>query len=204
MNNLNIVSIAYISFRLAPFILVCFFSLSSVFNQDLKGVMYLSGLLFTSFLAVIIGNAGQSTFERTSEGIEDPIYEDTTRVCNLLNLTKNGPISNLPLSQVVFSYTAGYLGYVIYTYSLYSQNIPTLIVFPTLIISDIVWNLRNQCAKPFSLLAAMVIGLGGGIGWAAMISSFKLANLQYFSGLSNKESCTVAAKQTLKCTKKTK
>ena len=50
----------------------------------------------------------------------------------------------------------------------------------------------------------MVIGLGGGIGWAAMISSFKLANLQYFSGLSNKESCTVAAKQTLKCTKKTK
>jgi hypothetical protein len=202
MNNLNVVSIAYISFRLAPFILVCFFSLSSIFNQDLKGIMYLSGLLFTSFLAVIIGNAGRSTFERTSESTTDAFYEDATRVCNLLTLTKNGPISNIPLGQIVFSYTAGYLGYVIFKYGLISQNIPTLIIFPLLIISEIAWSLRNQCAKPFALLAAVVIGAGGGIGWAAMIDSFKFSYLQYFNGLSNKDSCTVAAKQTMKCTQR--
>jgi hypothetical protein len=204
MRNLNIVSIAYISFRLAPFILVCFFSLSSIFNQDLKGVMYLSGLLFTSFLAVIIGNAGRSTFERTNENVADELYKDTTRVCNLLTLTTNGPLSNLPLGQVVFSYTAGYLGYVIFKYGLISQNIPSLIIFPMLIISEIAWSLHNQCAKPFALLAAIVVGAGGGIGWAAMIDSFKLSYLQYFNGLSNKDSCTVAAKQTMKCTKREK
>ena len=37
--ELNIATIIYLFFRLAPFIIVCFFSLQSIFNQDLKGLV---------------------------------------------------------------------------------------------------------------------------------------------------------------------
>ena len=43
--EVNILSISYLFFRLAPFIIVCFFTLNSIFNQDLRGIIYLCGLL---------------------------------------------------------------------------------------------------------------------------------------------------------------
>ena len=43
--DLNFVSIVYLFYRLAPFIIVCFFTLNSLINQDLRGLMYLCGLL---------------------------------------------------------------------------------------------------------------------------------------------------------------
>lgn len=198
MNDLNIVSILYIAFRLAPFILVSFFSLSSIFNQDIKGIIYLLGLLMACFLCVIIGNSASSVFENGT-GNSDDMYSETTRVCNLLTLSKTGPLSNLPLSQAVFSYTFGYLIYIIVKHKLINQNIPTLVIFPILIVSDFLWNSYNSCAKPFSLLASFTIGGLVGVGWSALIDSMKLTKLQYFNGLSNKESCSVPAKQTFKC-----
>ena len=55
--DFNLINILYMFFRLAPFIIVSYFTLQSIFNQDLKGVIYLIGLLiliagiFISFLA---------------------------------------------------------------------------------------------------------------------------------------------------------
>jgi len=54
--QLNIVSIFYLFFRLAPFIIVSYFSLQSIFNQDMKGLVFLIGLLITTFLTIFIGN----------------------------------------------------------------------------------------------------------------------------------------------------
>jgi hypothetical protein len=198
MNDLNIVSILYIAYRLAPFILVSFFSLSSIFNQDFKGLIYLSGLLMACFLCVVIGNSARSIFENDGSGT-DELYENTTQVCNLLTLSKTGPLSNLPLGQAVFAYTFGYLLYIIVKYKLVNQNIPTLVIFPILISADFAWNAYNRCAKPFSVLAALIIASLFGVGWSAFIDSTKLTKLQYFNGLSNKESCSVPSKQTFKC-----
>ena len=52
--ELNIISIFYLFFRLAPFIITAYFALQSIFNQDLKGVIFLIGLLITSFVTIII------------------------------------------------------------------------------------------------------------------------------------------------------
>ena len=43
--EVNLLSISYLFFRLAPFLIVCFFTLNSLFNQDLRGIIYLCGLL---------------------------------------------------------------------------------------------------------------------------------------------------------------
>ena len=42
--DFNIINILYMFFRLAPFIIVSYFTLQSIFNQDLKGVIYLIGI----------------------------------------------------------------------------------------------------------------------------------------------------------------
>lgn len=198
MAELNLISILYIAFRLAPFIIVSFFSLASIINQDLKGLIYLVGLLIASASAIILGNTFQFP---VAEGM-NTLYEDTTKTCNLLTLTKSGPISNLPLSQVVFAYTFGYLVYIIGKYKLVSQNIPTLVVFPLLIVADWIWITQNKCASVMSVLLATIVGGGVGAAWSAIIDSMKLSKYQYFNGLSTKETCTIAAKQTFRCRKR--
>lgn len=196
--QINIFSILYISFRLAPFILVCFFSISSIFNQDLKGLFYLCGLLIASFFAIIIGNSFKSTFE-TNNDSEDKLYNNVTKTCNILTLTESGPLSLIPLSLIVFLYTFAYIGTIIVKYNLVTQNIPIFIIFPLLIFADIYWIFINDCFKPAAIFVALILGTGIGIGWAFAIDRLKITKLQYFNGLSNKEFCSIPSKQTFKC-----
>jgi hypothetical protein len=198
MIQINLYSILYISFRLAPFILVSFFSISSILNQDFKGLIYLCGLLLTSFLAIVTGNTLKN-YLNAIDYPEDDLYNNVTKTCHLLTLSDNGPISNIPLSLIVFSYTFAYLGTIIFKYNLVNQNIPVFIIFSALILADGYWILSNDCFKPLSLFAALCIGVGSGIAWAYFIDSLKVTKLQYFNGLSNKEFCSVPSKQTFKC-----
>jgi hypothetical protein len=198
MNELNIISLFYVAFRLAPFILVCFFTLTSVFNQDLKGFIYLIGLLLACFIAIILGNSNNH-FIMETDPQNDSQYEKITKVCNVLNLGKDGPISNLPLSTVVFSYTFFYLLYAIAKSGTQMQNIPTIILFPLLIIGEVFWNLKNGCSKPLSVAVATFVGALVGVIWASIIYSLKLKNLLYFNSSSNRETCSRPAKQKFRC-----
>jgi hypothetical protein len=80
------------------------------------------------------------------------------------------------------------------------SNIPTLIFFPALILADIIWNIMNECFKPFSLIMAVVIGGGIGAGWAALIESFKQPRLFFLNVGSDKVVCQRPSKQLFKCT----
>lgn len=200
MNELNIIGLFYVAFRLAPFILVCFFTLGSIINQDVKGFIYLVGLLLSCFIALLIGNS--SNIFMKNDDPADPLFNNITRVCNVLTIGKGGPVSNLPLNMVVFSYTYFYLLYTIIINGIAIQNIPTLILFPILIITDFLWNITNKCAKPVSYISACLVGLTIGSGWAGLLYSLKLNKLLYFSGISNKETCSRPSKQSFKCVEK--
>lgn len=193
MTGLNFNFILYTAFRLAPFILVSFFSLSSILNQDLKGLIYLAGLLFASFLAIMIGN--NDVFKNPSENTTD-----NELICNVLTLTENGRLSNLPLSMVVFAYTFFYLVDIIAHYKLASQNIPTLIIFPLIIIGEFIWNRAYGCASLSGIIAAFGVGSVMGWAWSAMIRSTGVVQLQYFNGISNAAVCSRPSKQKFKCT----
>jgi hypothetical protein len=188
--------ILYTAFRLSPFIIVCFFSLSSILNQDLKGIIYLAGLLFSCFFAVIVG--AHNTF---SSIIDDNSQKDA--ICNAISLTESGRLSNLPLSMVVFSYTFFYLVDIIAKYNLASQNIPTLILFPLLIIGDYIWNNTYNCATIMQLIAAFGIGSVTGWIWSMIIRSTGVVQLQYFNGVSNSQSCSRPSRQMFKCKQST-
>jgi hypothetical protein len=188
--ELNIVSFGYLFLRLAPFVLVSFFSLSSIFNQDFKGLVYLVGLLFACFINIMVGNV--MTFLPSYELSERP------EICNMISIGQTD-ISRLPLGQAVFGYTFAYLLVSIITYDFVNQNIPTLVFFPLLISFDILWNIRNSCYTLWQLLASLVFaGLFGWL-WGYLVDSTNSANLQYFAGVNNKEVCSKPSASTFKC-----
>ena len=195
MADLNLTNILYTAYRLSPFILVSFFILSSFLNQDFKGLIYLAGLVFACFLSAVTGK-WTSIFNETNA--------DADMICKTLTLTKEGNFSNLPLSMTIFTYTFGYLLYIIILYGLAKDNIATIILFSILIIVDWTWNITFSCSNHINLIAAFLIGAGIGVGWSAIIASTNQVSLQYFNGISNKEVCSLNKKVKFRCTVKSK
>lgn len=196
--ELNLFTIIYLFFRLAPFIIVCFFSLQSVFNQDFKGIIYLVGLIFACFLTVIIG--ALPIFKSiTSEYSGKEMPTNVKQVCRVLELSNGMPLSNLPLGQTVLTYTFIYLVYVIVKHNLIMQNIPTLVIFPVLIIGDMIWNISNNCTNLLLLFISLIIGGGAGALWAYIIDSSGTVQLQLFNGISSESVCSRPSKQILRC-----
>jgi len=187
--ELNIINIIYLFFRFAPFIIISYFTLESIFNQDLKGVVYIVGLLVASVCTILFGNIiGQS---------ENPLIANPK--CTTLTIGNNQPISNLPLSQTVFGYTLSYLSYFIGVNNLATQNIPTFIIFPLIILADMMWNTSNGCSSNPRLLLALIIGGLVGVLWAMIIDSTGMVNLTYFSGVSNKAVCSQPSRSMYRC-----
>lgn len=188
---LNIISICVVAYRLAPFIFVSFFTLSSVLNQDLKGVIYLIGLIISTFVAVMVSNSGILDFTDTD-----------AKKCSPFTLLEGGLMSNIPLSQVVFSYTFSYLAYVIIKYKYAASNIPMLVLFPALIVYDMYQTISTGCTTAPGATAGLLIGGIVGSIWASIIDSTKMTKLQYYTGLSTRQTCSIPSKQTFRCTQK--
>jgi hypothetical protein len=190
--SLSLKFIFYTAFRLSPFIIVSFFSLSSILNNDLKGIVYLAGLLLVCAGAVVLGNTiNLESFET------DKLNE---QICNTLTLSDMGRVSKIPLSLVAITYTFFYLVDIIVHYKLVKENIPTFMLFSSLIMAELYWNRIYGCAGLKTLMMAIFVGIFGGVCWARIIRSTGSIKLQYFSGISNNQVCSRPSKQQFKCT----
>lgn len=189
MFELNVNSLLYLFFRLAPFIIVCFFTLGSIINSELKGFVYLIGLIFTCFVSSqLIGFLGETALE----GAKAP-------VCNLFTI--NGFLADVtPLSLVVLAYTFFYLVYPIGKYNLAIDNIMLLVFFPILILGEAYWVISKGCFSILNSFLAVIVGAGLGVAWSVIIDKTKLRGLQYYNIGSNRERCTQASKQKFVCT----
>ena len=190
---MEITSIVYLFFRLSPFIIVSFFTISSIMNQDLKGIIYLVGLLFACFLNSMVGNSIMSFFPSSTSATD-------IKVCNTLSFGSNYN-DMMPLGQCILSYSFFSLVYVIASLNIASKNIGTLILFPVLIISDFIWNRMNNCYDTSKLMISILIGAAVGVSWSAIIYSLKKPYLQFYSFMSNDEICSRPSRQTFRCTK---
>ena len=199
--ELNLVTLSYLFFRLAPFIIVSYFSLSSIFNQDLKGLIYLVGLLFATFVTIIVGNTLPLSYTYGSdiEGSNDALRA-VNGVCNMITIGKDGSFSRIPLGISMLTYTLIYLVYIIAINHIEMSNLPTLIILPILILGDIIWNISNDCYKPFGIILSVVCGGLIGWAWAAIVNSFKQPQLFFLNVGGNKTVCHRPSKQLFKCT----
>lgn len=151
--------LAFITYRMMPFIMVSFLVIQSLFSNDLSGFFILVGLLLSSIFTIAISR----TQFVTSGGV---IEEDMLRKCNLLTLG-NQVLSYLPLSTHTFAYMFAYFLYVTIYNKIASKNFLLLFILAFILGLDVVFNFRN-CAKHFVLIP-LFIGALGGIVWAATI-----------------------------------
>jgi len=185
---------------MAPFILVSFFVLSAVLNQDIRGIIYLGGLLISCFIGVIIN---RTFVEGSVSGIASNAQQDNNDICDVITAGEGGRISRLPLSSVIFAFTTGYFSYPIIKQKSAILNIPTLIIFPLLCILDGIWNVAYGCVIPNNtlksvaivLIGAIGVGFSVGIGWSAMLYSKNRPGLLYNNGISSKQTCELSNKR---------
>lgn len=190
--ELNFQVFLYLFLRLSPFILACFFTLASIFNQDYKGIIYLAGLILSSVFVIMA-----SYFPMLNK---IPLPENKPEICGLFTMGQTDDISALPLGQSMLMFTFAYLLYPMIKNNLVKSNIPTMVFFPLLIAFDFMWNAKNSCYHWLQLLVSAV--LGGAIGWLwAYVVSDGGNNPDnvYFTSLSEKETCKKPSKSTFKC-----
>ena len=196
----SIDAIAHMFFRLSPFILVCFFSLYSIFNKNVKGIIYLAGLLLACFITILLGNFPDIQVIDTKTGFP---MTALNKECRMIETTESGPISFLPLSQTVLAYTLFFVGYPIimndFTQGIFnSRNLTIFVFFVLLIVADYWWNFSKNCFGFFALLISLIIGGGTGILWGYIIQKSG-DNLQLFRSTSTSKSCNNKDKQVHRC-----
>tara|TARA_B100001094_G_C18161799_1_gene789794 strand:- start:1345 stop:1917 length:573 start_codon:yes stop_codon:yes gene_type:complete len=180
----------YLFLILFPFIVIYYFLLSSIINSDLKGIIYIIGLLFSLTSSYFIGNT-------------IPIFNPLTNsesICNIINI-KN-ITNNIPINQNLIGYTIAYLLFFAIANNTIMNNLYLLLSFGFILICDMVWNIRNSCFSYNQLLSSYIIGTLIGIIWAFIINSSNKKHLQYFTGVNDDTKCELPARQTFKCKKK--
>lgn len=190
----SFVSLVYLFFRLAPFILVCFFVLGSIISSEAKGFVYLVGLIVS--LAMTYG-----IFQFFTGPLFAPPLNPNPEICNYFKV-EGVAITQFSISIAIFSYTFFYLLYPIIKYKLAQDNILLLIFFPTLILGEFIWNRQMKCFNSWLWIGTLVVTGGFGALWAYCVDQTKLKGLQYYNIGSNREMCSAATQVKYKCTSK--
>lgn len=212
--DINISTFMYLFMRLCPFILVCFFTIGSIFNNDLKGIVYLMGLIFAIGVIIIISSTIKqwlpTFFNISSEAA----------ICKIVSFGSS-EFSQIPIGSSIIIFTFIYLlSNMIHvsideeTY-LVGYNWPTVVFFSILILADLYnnTNIGNVVNKWFNAeytdlpycydwkttgIAYVVAGLLGW-AWLEIIRLSETPELLYFSKYKNNEKCEKVSETQYKC-----
>lgn len=180
---LNIVLfISYIS----PVLLGFFLVMSSMFNQDAKGLFYLLGVIAATGIGIILRNV----FKEKGE---------TPAICNLIDIpgANSGGFTTPIFSTLIVAFTFTYLGIPMFATG---ANVPVLISLITLMFMDILINFYQKCGGVGNLMISTVCGAALGIGYYYLINLMSDGKQTYFSDLpSNQVVCRKPKSETYKC-----
>lgn len=193
-NNIDLSFIFYLFSRLSPFLIICFFTLQSIFRMDLKGTVYIAGVILACLFTILFGSFPGLQKINTKTKLPSYRYD----VCKLVEFT-GGPISYLPLGMTILSFTFFYLGYSVVKYQLYERNSLMITLFVLLIINDFIYNSTNGCAKSILLFMSLVIGSSVGMLWGYLIDIFGDTKLQIVTGTNLNTTCMKPKKTVYKC-----
>jgi hypothetical protein len=180
-NILRLISI------ISPLMIVVFLVLVSIFNQDLKGLVYLGGILIASMVNILFMNI-----------FKDKRLPDEAYSCNLIDLPWLSEYNNPLQSSLVISFTVLYLVLpMIYNEQM---NMPVVITLVAVFLMDGYVKLSDKCSTFLGVFMGGIVGSILGLVWYTIFHSAGQDTLLYFDELaSNNVICSRPAKQTFKC-----
>lgn len=184
--QLTLSNLLQLTSTLSPVLITFFLVMLSLFNLNLKGIMYLSGVMLATFLNYILGFAWAG-----EEKIVPPA------MCNLLE----GPWTHHTdpsSSSLYLAFTLVYLFMPMYFNN--QMNIYLLTTLLVILGIDMITKIQNSCTSTMGAILGMVLGGAMGLIWYALFKSSGFDKLLYFEEFqSNKPYCSKPGKQKFKC-----
>ena len=172
---------------ISPFLLGFFIFMSSLFNLNIKGIIYLGGILIAALInAFLMGT------------IKEPLPDPTSIACGLVN-TDYWKFYGTPSPSGVFiAFTIAYL--VLPLYYNDQMNYVLLISLLGLLFIDIIAKTYNGCTSYIGAALGCLVGFILGAAWYSLFKAAGYESLVYFNEMnSNKVMCSRPSKQTFKC-----
>lgn len=176
---INLKSIIFLYLRLSPFIVAAFFSLQSLFFLQLSGIVYLAGLIITSFFSIIISNSFFDKYDNSN----------SVSICNTLSPGQR--ISSLPLGLITLVFSLSYFSFFILFYQTIFRYFSTIFILSCLIYYELYFVINNKCNTFQQISFSFIFSFLLGFGWAFIINLSNNHTLFLFSNYSNRESCSI-------------
>ena len=172
---------------ISPLLLGFFLVMSSLFNQNIKGLVYLAGVLMASVINIFLMNL----FEIK----RDP---DESYTCDIFSLNPYIPYNNPAPTSLFIAFTIAYLILPMIFNNQLNYIIITFLLL--LFIIDAFTKVQKKCTSGSGTLIGGLVGLLLGGTWYLLLHDSGYDSLLYFDELlSNKVACSRPSKQNFKC-----
>ena len=173
---------------ISPILLAFCLVMISLFNSDIKGLVYLGGILIASLINLFILN----TLKIKSETL-------IPKYCNLIEFPFNlNEYVSPAFNSMFIAFTLAYL-YMPMQY-ISSMNYPVILFITGLLVLDGGTKVMGGCTTFGGVALGTLIGLVLGLLWFVAFYSTNHKDLLYFNAeSSNNVVCSRPSKQTFKC-----
>ncbi len=171
---------------ISPILLGFFMFMISIFNENVKGFVYIAGALMALWINDILNNT-----------IAEPGSKDASVICNYLSGgvgTNRNPSPN----SMMLAFTSTYL---LIPMIMNGQNNPSIIAMLFLLMGVDGWTqIKNKCSGSGGVFMGILVGSILGIVWFAILSSTGQKDLLYFQEVSStRTQCEKPSDQQFKC-----
>ena len=172
---------------MSPFLLGFFLVLSSLFNQNLKGLVYLAGILIAVVINIFLMNQ-----------IQSGKIEGSALSCEFVDLPFMGSYNSPAPTSLFIAFTIAYL--VLPMKYNNQMNYVILSALLCLLVLDGVTKVNKKCTTFGGTFLGALVGLVLGAAWYTLFHISGYDSLLYFDELqSNRVMCSKPAKQSFKC-----
>lgn len=172
---------------ISPTLLVFFLFMSSLFNQNLKGLVYLAGVLIASLLNILFMNMIGSGRD-----------ENEAFSCSIFDIPHMSQYNSPYPSSLIIAFTVAYL--VLPMKYNNQMNYAALGFLLCLLGVDILTKVQNKCTTYAGSILGGLVGFLLGTIWYIFFHGAGFDSLLYFDELrSDNVICSRPTKQTFKC-----
>ena len=172
---------------LAPVLLVFFFVMLSMLNQDFKGLVYVAGVLLATALNIPLMNM-----------LKSPVSPDASLTCNLVEVPFLTNYNSPAVSSLIIAFTFAYLYLPMRAND--QMNYAIVAALVSLFALDAVTRITGKCTTVAGTVLGALVGTFFGVCWYTVFHAAGADYLLYFDELdSNNVVCARPSKQTFKC-----
>ena len=185
--QLNFSNIFELFSLMAPLLLGFFLVMSSIFNQNLKGLVYLAGVLIAVIINIFLMNQIGSRKDATA-----------AFSCDFVSIPFMSNFNSPASTSLFIAFTIAYL--VLPMQYNKQMNYVILAALLCLLVMDSVTKINKKCTTAGGTFLGALVGLLLGTAWYSLFHISGYDSLLYFDELqSNKVRCSKPSKQSFKC-----